>query len=266
MAIEKSGQSTGHVEGVVDDIDYAAAYETPLAPGNWQTVGYCDLIRYVPGPGGPPISLNGDSGALVFTPDPSSVIDPVIGLHFAGADNGSYGVACKIQNVFAELDVDVLCSGGFAAFLDALAEDGRDFEATFAASLFDRRRSPVRKRRLRMHTGFARDVQRRMGDSDTGRQIVSFVDRHRADLLALLVTDGDVRRAAVHALRPILRGAVTTDRFFARVLGAEDLERLMLAIDTAAARGSDALATDLRRFRKKLEGRADDSIAAIVGE
>jgi hypothetical protein len=40
----------------------------------------------------------------------------------------------------------------------------------------------------------------------------------------------------------------------------------MLAIDTAAARGSDALATDLRRFRKKLEGRADDSIAAIVGE
>ena len=241
MAVEKSGQTTGHVEGVVDDVDYASAFDTPLSPGNWQTVAYCDLIRFVPSQPGTAVSMSGDSGALLFTRDPDSVINPAVGLHFAGADNGSYGVACKIQNVFTELDVDVLCAGGFAAFLDALAEDGQDFDAALAVSLFEpRRQSPPRA--LRLHRGFARDVQRRLGGSPTGRQIVAFVDRHRAELLSMMLTSGDARRATVRALRPILRGVTTTDRLFGHVLGSEDMERVGLAFDTVAKSASTALA------------------------
>ena len=170
----------------VDDVDYVAAFDTPLAPGNWQTVAYCDLIRFLPTRPGTAVSMDGDSGALLFTRDPDSVINPAVGLHFGGAENGSYGVACKIQNVFAELDVDVLCAGGFAAFLDALAEDGRDFDAALAASLFEPRRQSWGTD-LRLHKGLARDVQRRLGESQTGRQIVAFVNRHRAELLSMLV-------------------------------------------------------------------------------
>ncbi|MEZ0471106.1 hypothetical protein [Luteimonas salinilitoris] len=264
MAVEKSGQTTGHVQGVVDDVDYAAAFATPLAPGNWQTVAYCDLIRFVPSQPGTMVSMDGDSGALLFTPDPDSVINPAVGLHFAGADNGSYGVACKIQNVFAELGVDVLCAGGFAAFLDALADDGRDFEAALAASLFEPRPPQSKRRTLRLHRGLARDVQRRLRDSETGCQIVAFVDRHRAELLSMLLTHGDVRRSAVGALRPILRGATTTDRVFTYILGAEDMERVGLAFDTAIKTGSKALAADIRRLRRKLDGRIDESIGAII--
>jgi hypothetical protein len=249
---------------VVVDVDYAAAYPTPLSPGNWQTVGYCDLIRFEPAEPGTAVSLPGDSGALVFAPDPGSVIHPVVGLHFAGADDGSHGVACKIQNVFQELDVDVLCSGGFAAFLDALAEDRQDFEATFAAALFDpgrRRKSPAA---LRFHDGLARDVQQRLRGSRTGRRIVRFVDRHRAELLMLLLREGDVRRAVVRALRPILRGATTTDAVFEFVLRAGDLERVELALDTATRHGSRRLVSDIRKLRPGLRGRVDETVGAVV--
>lgn len=275
MTVEKTGQTTGHVEGIVDDTDYASVFDTPLAPGNWQTVAYCDLIRFVPSQPGTPVSMSGDSGALLFTPDPNSVINPAVGLHFAGADSGSYGVACKIQNVFTELGVDVLCSGGFAAFLDALAEDGRDFDAAFAASLFQPRQAQSSatqarsakaawRRTLRLHTGLARDVQRRLRDSATGRQIVAFVDRHSAELLSMLLTNGDVRRSGVAALRPILRGAITTDIVFAHILDSKDLERVGLALDTVAKSASKALATDIRTLRRKLDGRVNKSVGAII--
>lgn len=264
MLVEKTGQTTGHVQGVVDDTDYVAAYETPLAPGNWQMVAYCDLIRFVPSQPGTAVSLSGDSGSLLFTPDPNSVINPAVGLVFAGADNGSYGVACKIQNVFTELAVDVLCSGGLAAFLDALAEDGRDFEAAFAASMFEPRRTQSLRQTQHLHKGLARDVQRRLRDSQTGRQIVAFVDRHRAELLSMLLINGDARRSTVAALRPILRGATTTDRVFAYILGSEDLERVGLALDTVAKSGSKALATDILRLRRKLAGRVNESVGAII--
>ena len=66
-------------------------------------------------------SNSGDSGSLVFSQTPiasGSTIKPVVGLHFAGAS--TYGVGCKIQNVFHELDLTTLCAGAFSALLDAL--------------------------------------------------------------------------------------------------------------------------------------------------
>ncbi len=264
MPIEKSGQTTGHVQGVVDDVAYAMAIQTPLAPGNWQTVAYCDLIRYVPAQSGTAVSLDGDSGALVFTPDPGSVINPAVGLHFAGAVNGSYGVACKIQNVFAALDVDVLCAGGFVAFLDALADEGRDAGAAFASTLFEPRARRSSWRTLRLPAGLARDVQQRLRASEVGREIVAFVDRHRAELLWTLVANGDARRAAVAALRPILRGATTTNGVFGYVLRADDHDRVGRAFDAATKSASKALAADIRRLRRKLDGRIDDTVGAII--
>jgi hypothetical protein len=249
----------------VVDVDYVAAYLTPLGPRNWQTVAYCDLILFEPVQSNSAVTLSGDSGSLVFTPDPGSVINPVVGLLAWGADNGSYGVACKIQNVFEELRVDVLCAGGFEAFLDALAEDGQDFDATLAASLFEPKR-PKPGRTFRLHNGLAREVQQRLRGSQTGRYIVDLVDRHRAELLSLLLRNGNVRRSAVGALRPILRGAITSDRVFAHILDKKDLARIELAIDEVMKSGSQSLATDIRKLRKRLnlKSRLNESVQAII--
>lgn len=154
-------------------------------------------------------------------------------------------------------------AGGFEAFLDALAEDGHDFEATLAASVFEPKR-PRPGRVLRFHNGLARDVQKRLRGSETGRRIVDLVDRHRAELLSMLLTKGDVRRSVVRALRPILRGAVTTDRVFAHVLTQEDLGRAGLALDAAIKHGSKALAADVRELGKKLDERVDHSVGAVI--
>lgn len=266
MPVEKMGQSTGYTEGVVVDVDYAAAFDTPIGAGNWQVVGYCDLIRFETSQPGQAVTMSGDSGSIVFTPDPDSVLNPAVGLLAWGADNGSYGVACKIQNVFQELQVDVLCSGGYAAFLDALAEDGQDPEVAFAASIFDPKR-PRPARAMRLRNGLARDVQQQLRSSKTGCDIVDFVNRHRAELLSMLLMKGDVRRSVVQALRAILRGATTTDDVFEHILCAEDLKRIELAMAMSEKHSSKELAQDIGQLRRKLEfeKHINSSVRTVVG-
>ncbi len=250
MEVEMSGQTTGHTTGVVVDVDYAAAYETPLGPGNWQTVAYCDLIVIEPSDPGTSVALPGDSGSVAFTPDAASVINPAVGL-IAWGNGGANAIAAKIQHVFDELHVDVLCSGGFAAFLDALAVGEDDAGAAIAVATFEPRR-PRPARTLRRSDGLARDVQRRLDTSTTGRAIDDVIRAHRAELLSLTVRDGDVRRALVHTLRPMLRGAVTSDHVFEHRFSAQDVERVGASLEAVLRRGSDALTTDVDKLRRRL--------------
>lgn len=85
--------------------------------------------------------------------------------------------------------------------------------------------------------------------SSAGRQVTDFVQTMRADLFQLVVHNGDVRRATVHALGPILRGAVTVDQLFQRRLSRDDIDRLDLMFDTWLRQGPDRLAPAVKLLR-----------------
>ena len=81
----------------------------------------------------------------------------------------------------------------------------------------------------------ARDVQRRLQTTPRGREITDFAQTFSAPLLQLLISSSDTRRVAIHALRPILRDALTVDRLFARKISEEDVQRLEFLMDTVEA-------------------------------
>lgn len=101
MPVEKYGRTTRHTFGVVDDVDFETMIDG--AP-------FGDCIRIAADDPSARWSQGGDSGSLCFArrqvdgTGPS----PVVGLHFAGPRVGSYGVACKIENVFQALDLTPL--------------------------------------------------------------------------------------------------------------------------------------------------------------
>ncbi|MEO0989461.1 MAG: hypothetical protein AAFX00_00770, partial [Pseudomonadota bacterium] len=164
--VQKSGQTTGLTTGVVVDEDLNFEFSVPISPGNFIDVGFCDclLIDDVNGP----FLMPGDSGAVVFgQPSPAdSVVRPAVGLLF-GETGGGGGYACKIEHVFSALNLGVLCSAGYPAYLEGLAEGPAD------PGLASEARFSTTSRPLRASAGLARDVERRMGEGKTGREIVA---------------------------------------------------------------------------------------------
>lgn len=121
MEVEKYGQTTRHTFGTVTSTNYSS-----MVDGIWF---FDDCLRIDVMAPSPDWSAGGDSGSLVFRREPTTeggTIKPAVGLHFAGAS--TYGVVCKIHNVFDALDLDTLCSGAFANFLDSLNESESEFE------------------------------------------------------------------------------------------------------------------------------------------
>lgn len=112
--------------------------------------------------------------------------------------------------------------------------------------------------------GLARDVQTRLSTSRPGRSVTAFVDRHRAELLALLVSDGDTRRATVAALAPIFRGAVTTTDVFERTLSGSDIERLDRLVAVVRERASEPLSGDVAILQALIKGARDRSIGEVL--
>lgn len=262
MAVEKFGQMTQHTKGVVTSVDYNTSFDFP---GIGQVV-LCDLMRIVPEDGATNFSSKGDSGSIVFKQDSGSAIKPAVGLLFAGGGSGAsnWAAACKMSRVFDVLDLDVLCAGGFPAFLDALfAADAPDPGAVAAVHLFRPSRARDSSTEL-FHAGLARAVQSRLRATARGGALVEVVERRRADLMMLLVRNGDIRRATVAALRPILRGAATTDALFSRRLTTEDVGRLTDLLQVVERHASDALRTDVAAFRPLLRGAAGKRIDQIV--
>jgi hypothetical protein len=272
LTVEKYGQSTRHTFGEITDADWE---------GMSDGISFDDCFRVDVIEPSDDWSSSGDSGSLVFSQTPiasGSTIKPAVGLHFAGAS--TYGVGCKIQNVFNELDLTTLCAGAFAAFIDALfdaekeGQVGENAEAELrgVSRAVALRRAPLsfaggeRAAPKRLTSGLTRDVEKRLATVRNGRLLTDFVDTHRAELLTLLTRDGDFRRATVAALQPLLVGATTTTDFLERSFTEADLRRL----DTLAREVSRAGSPELERavkpllaLRKEAEGKTIADVAGI---
>lgn len=266
LSVEKYGQKTRLTFGKITDTDWS---------GKVSGRPFEDCIRVDPTEPSTDWSEGGDSGSLVFgrEADPETEIKPAVGLHFAGAS--AYGIACTIDNVFQALDLDTLSTGAFATFLDSLFEvetEGEVSEETerrlrhisaFAARRLPRALPPPLASRERLDArsfdffrGISTDLRARLRDGDRGRKVTELLDRHQAELLQLLSRHGDVRRAIVAALRPLLAGATTTTEALRRVLLPEDVSALASLGRELERFAGDRLKTSLRMVQD-LEGRAD---------
>lgn len=178
-----------------------------------------------------------------------------------------------------------LCAGAFSAFLDALFEAETEGEVSEEAEIRIRTLSAmaarsavrigppvfVRKERASyragsFYVGISSDLQKRLGTSRRGRIITGFVDRHRGELLNMLVKDGDIRRATVAALRPLVAGATTTTDVLERTITATDLRRLYELAREVSRRSSGKLRTTLKMLialRSKAEGKTLANILQI---
>jgi hypothetical protein len=259
-ALVKTGQTTGTTTGVITDADLSVIMPFP------DGVDYviCDCFRVEPADPQQLWLSYGDSGSLVFRNDGGVAIKPVLGLNYAGGGvpPNNYGIACKIGHVFAELDLGPLCTAGCAAFVDALYADDADAPPGGVAPFFTLSER-ARERSRRFHTGLTLDLQRRLLTSTRGRAIVAFVNRHRAELLGLLVGDGDLRRALVAALGPLLRGAVTTSDILERRIEPADAARIDRLAQVGGTKGSDALRKSLKPVHLLFRGAAGRTLGEI---
>lgn len=284
MLVEKYGQTTEHTFGQIIDADYSTTVDG---------FPFDDCIRLEPVSPSTDWSAGGDSGSVVFAQEPisaGSTIKPAVGLHFAGG--GIYGVACKIQNVFSALTLTTLCAGAFASFLDSEAESEADDEraasrapalagaalttadvavALGRVSVLQRAttfepRVRLTAAALRPRRGLARDVQARLATTKQGRVLTGAVDTHRGELLTLLAKDGDVRRSALAALRPVTGHKVTTGEVLATVLDEEQAARFARLADAVAEKASPDLAAvvdELRGMLAKADGRTLGEVFGI---
>jgi GAF domain-containing protein len=92
--------------------------------------------------------------------------------------------------------------------------------------------------------------------------MTDFVDKHRADLLDLLVRNGDIRRATVAAIRPLAAGAITTSDLFERKLTDDDVDRLKKLASQVSRAASNAR---LRTALKALVSLADKAEGKRIG-
>lgn len=258
MMVEKFGQTTEHTFGEITDNDWEG-----MIDGVYY---FEDCFRVDARAPSADWSDGGDSGSLVFSQTPIAEnpdIKPVVGLHFAGA--GTHGIECKIQNVFNRLNLTTLCDGAFGAVLDSVFgievhPHGEEAEmealTSFAARAADRF-SPqtfVRKAREKLQVwrpyyGIARDVQSRLKTSKKGCVITDFADQHRAELLTLFAKDGDVRRATLAAIRPLVAAAETTTDVMERKISREDLKRLNKMGRELMRKGSPKLKEALEQLK-----------------
>lgn len=230
-----------------------------IYPIDGQDAGMCDLFQFEPLEANETVSAKGDSGKLVFNinnddDDPN----PCVGLHFAGGGsagaNNNYGLACPIQNVFDALDLDTLCSGGLAGFLDALFGDavGGPGAARAVTMLQSPNRVPG------FFKGISREVEARLKTTERGGVVADAVRKMRGDVMQLALTSGDVRRMAAAAIGPIVAGATTVDQLFARKLSASDTERLGQFFDLLDQQDNARIksaTTDLRRVFSDATGK-----------
>jgi hypothetical protein len=118
MPVQKFGQTTQHTSGEVVDPDFATLVFLDIS-AYWFTD--CFLVE---ADGGSDWASGGDSGSIVFAQTPLHDfpgIKPAVGLHFASL-NDQIGLACRIENVFDQLDLEPICDGMFTSFMDALFE------------------------------------------------------------------------------------------------------------------------------------------------
>ena len=266
MAVQKYGQLSQLTEGsVTTTLDSNTVAEFPDGQGNFVL---CDNFIVRPIEPDTAFSEKGDSGSLVFQRStPSVPVDglPAVGLLWGGGGSAGmqnqFSICSKIGRVFSELDIDVLCAGGFEAFIDAIFDDQPgDTVRARVASLF----KPTRISPKRFSHGLARSVQARLKRTKRGKVLVDMLQKHRAEALTLLIRSGDVRRSAIHALTPILRGTVTLDQLFATKLSKDDCKRIKLFVNAVRNHGSKALRAETKTLRKLLKDAEGNRIGDVV--
>lgn len=244
--VEMFGQITEYQQGRITIYPTANVF-----PIDGQDAGMCDLFQIEPLEPDGEVGTQGDSGKLVFNinandDDPN----PCVGHYFAGggspSGNNNYGLACPIANVFDALDLDTLCAGGFAGFLDALFGDavGGPGAARAVTMLQDRTRPSG------FFKGISRSVEARLNGTERGKIVAGAVRRMRGDLMQLAMTSGDVQRLAAAAIGPIVSGCTTVDDLFERKLKISEVETLERFLDHLERHGNariKAATGDLRR-------------------
>lgn len=97
-AVRKRGRTTGLTHGFVDDISLTVTvdYEQDIGPVTLSNQIGIDVDSTQ----GPQFGTNGDSGSVVVNAN-----NEVIGLYYAGSEDGAYGVANPIASVLGALDV-----------------------------------------------------------------------------------------------------------------------------------------------------------------
>ncbi len=100
MAVRKRGRTTGLTYGIVDTVDLTVSIDYGDGLGS---VTLTDQIGIDVDPAqSVQFGNSGDSGSVVVDDDRN-----IVGLYFAGTDDGSYGVANPIQSVLAALNISV---------------------------------------------------------------------------------------------------------------------------------------------------------------
>jgi hypothetical protein len=101
MAVQKHGRTTGHSQGVVEDVSVDVV--VPLSRSHPQRVArFVEQVRIRPAAGVSLFAQSGDSGALVTT----RTGNHAVGLLFACPDDGSFAIANPIAAVLSELEID----------------------------------------------------------------------------------------------------------------------------------------------------------------
>jgi hypothetical protein len=105
MAVRKRGRTTGFTFGTVDTVDLTVAIDYGKGLG---TVSLTNQIGIAADTAqSTQFGNNGDSGSVVVDAAPK-----VVGLYFAGTEDGSYSVANPIQAVLAALDISLCVPKG----------------------------------------------------------------------------------------------------------------------------------------------------------
>jgi len=103
MKVGKVGRTSGLTQGVVTAIDYETAVPWGVREVR-ETYQFKGQIRIESGETSEPFAQFGDSGALVFSDSGHAAV----GLYFAGATDGSYGLATPIPAVEKVLGIKLL--------------------------------------------------------------------------------------------------------------------------------------------------------------
>ena len=77
----------------------------------------------------------------------------------------------------------------------------------------------------------------------------------------MLAKDGDIRRATVDAVSPLVAGAITTTDVLERKLTDRDLDRFTRLAKEVARKGSRGMSTRLRPLTALIRGAAGKTLA-----
>ncbi len=194
-------------------------------------------------------AANGDSGAIVFDRTANSVgVKPAVGLYWGNQNvsNGKgFGIASKMSNVFARLNLTTICDGLFGNLMDE------------AFSLKD---DVIKGLGLGART--ARRLEQILNQTARGRVLSSFVRDFRVQLIAVLIRDVSLRQRVVRALRPLVAGARSARDVLAHQLTLQEISSF---IDIADSMSDARMLPRLTLLKRMATGAQGATLFAVFG-